>query len=100
MILENSHLASQGLHEVFKCNLLVRTAQATWPQMCLEGQSTIVCVVWSRKTHMHKVWLQAEYIAGALSMLSIHSPDYLFTVLLSILISKTHNHFLSSILVL
>jgi len=31
----------------------------------------------------------AEYIAGALSMLSIHSPDYVFKVLVSMFISKT-----------
>ena len=33
---------------------------------------------------MYRVWLPAECIACALSMLSIHSPDYIFTVLLSI----------------
>ena len=38
---------------------------------------------------MYRVWLQAECKAGALSMLSIHSPDYLLTVLVSIFISKT-----------
>ena len=32
-------------------------------------------------------------------MHSIHSPDYVFTVLVSIFIRKTHNHFLSAILV-
>ena len=48
---------------------------------------------------MYRVWLQAEHGAGALSMHSIHSPDYVFTVLVSIFISKTHNHFLSTILV-
>ena len=40
------------------------------------------------------MWLPAECIP-ALSMLSIHSPDYVFTVLVSIFM-KTHNHFLSS----
>ena len=48
---------------------------------------------------MYRVWLQAECGAGALSMRSIHSPDYVFTVLVSIFIIKTHNHFLSAILV-
>ena len=46
---------------------------------------------------MYRVWLQAECIAGALSMLSIHSPDYVFTVLVSIFIGRTHNHFLSTL---
>jgi len=41
----------------------------------------------------HKQWLQAECIAGALSMLSIHNPDYVFMALVSIFTSKTHNHF-------
>ena len=40
------------------------------------------------------MWLPAECIP-ALSMLSIHSPDYVFTVLVSIFM-KTHNHFLSA----
>ena len=46
------------------------------------------------------VWLQAEckYVAGALRMLSIiHSPEDVFTVLVSIFISKSHNHFSSDI---
>ena len=34
--------------------------------------------------------LQAECRAGALSMLSTPSPDYVFIVLVSICISKTH----------
>ena len=33
-------------------------------------------------------------------MLSIHSPDYVFTVLVSIFINKNHNHFSSDISVL
>jgi len=36
---------------------------------------------------MCRVWLQTELIAGALSMLSIYSPDNVFTV--SIFISET-----------
>ena len=39
--------------------------------------------------HVYRVWLQAEHIAGALCMYSIHSSDYVFTVLVSIFISKT-----------
>jgi len=46
---------------------------------------------------MYRVWLQAECIAGAMSVLSIHSPDYVFTVLVSIFIGRTHNHFLSTL---
>ena len=60
--------------------------------MCSERPSAIVHAAWSRKTHIYKVWLPAECIACALSMLSIHSPDYVFTVLVSIFM-KTHNHF-------
>jgi len=42
---------------------------------------------------MYRVWLQAECIAGALSMLSMHSPDHeysdhVFMVLVSIFIRK------------
>jgi len=33
-------------------------------------------------------------------MLSIHSPDYVFTHLVSIFISKTHSHFWSATSVL
>ena len=29
-----------------------------------------------QENHISSVWLQAERIAGALSMRSIHSPDY------------------------
>jgi len=71
--------------------------------MCSERQSAIVRAAWSRKTHtcMYRGdMLQAECIAGALSMHSLYSPDYVFTVLVNIFISKTHNHFLSAILVL
>jgi len=52
-----------------------------------------------QETHRYRVWLPAECVACALSMLSIHSPDYVFTVLVSIFI-KTHNHFLRAIQVL
>ena len=38
----------------------------------------------SRRTHTYRVWLPAECIAGALSLLSIHSSDYVFIVLVSI----------------
>jgi len=44
--------------------------------MCSEQQSAIIGAAWSRKTHIYRVWLQAECTAGALSTLSIHSPDY------------------------
>jgi len=50
-----------------------------------------------RMSKSNLVWLQAECSAGALSMLSVQSPDYVLTVLVSIFISKTHNHFWSSI---
>ena len=43
--------------------------------------SAILCAAWSRKP-----------TAGALSVLSIHSPDYVFTTLVSIFESKGHNH--------
>ena len=46
--------------------------------------------------HVYRVWLQAERIAGALCMYSIHSSDYVFTVLVSIFISKTMIFFASS----
>jgi len=46
---------------------------------------------------MYRVWLPAE--RTALKSLSIHSSDYVFTVLVSIFM-KTHNHFLSAIPVL
>jgi len=46
--------------------------------MCSEWRSAIVRAGWSRKTHMYRVWF--------------HSPDYVFTVLVSIFM-KTHNHF-------
>ena len=36
-----------------------------------------------QETHVYRVWLQAECIAGVLSMFSIRSPDYVFTVLVS-----------------
>ena len=44
------------------------------------------------KPIMYRVWLPAECIACALSVLSIHSPDYVVTVLVSTFM-KTHNHF-------
>jgi len=37
---------------------------------------------------MYSLWLQAECIAGTLSMHSIHSPDYVFMVLVSIVIHE------------
>jgi len=42
---------------------------------------------------MYIIWLLAECIAGALSVVFVHSPDYVFTLLVSIFIRKTHNHF-------
>jgi len=40
------------------------------------------------------------YKLNVAGMLSIHSPDYVLMVLVSIFISKTHNYFLSAIQVL
>jgi len=58
--------------------------------MCSERESAIVRAAWSRKTQ----GFVTSCIACALSMLSIHSFDYVFTVLVSISIfMKTHNHF-------
>ena len=48
---------------------------------------------------MYRVWLQAEH-TGTEHAYSIHGPSYVLMVLVSIVISKTHNHFLSAILVL
>ena len=52
--------------------------------MCLVQLSTILCAARSRKTGMYRVWFEAE---------RVHSPDYVFIVLVSIFIRKTHNHF-------
>ena len=51
--------------------------------MYLGRLSATLCAAWSRKTHVYKIWFQAECIAGALSMLTICSPDYVFMVLMS-----------------
>ena len=47
--------------------------------------SAILCVAWSKEP---KITLHI-----ALCMLSIHSPEYVVMVLVSIVISKTYNHF-------
>ena len=84
-----------------KCDLLAKAGYN-----CLSNLITIVL----RTTELYvqpgvgkPICIGFDYklnIAGALSMLSIHNPDYVFMVLVSIFISKTHNHFLTGILVL
>ena len=93
----NRRLTSQGLHAVFKCDLL-----ATAGYYCLSNLMTNVlrttecnctCSL-KQETHMYRVWLPAFVVFGlsmltysihgyqqlwyllGLSMLSIHSPDY------------------------
>ena len=83
----------QTMCDVTSSNVLGRLAQCEHRS---ERQlSAILCVAWSRKTRMY--WICC--IAGALNLLSIHSPDYVVMVLVSIFMSKTHNH-LSTISVL
>ena len=77
-------LTSQGLHAVLKCDISWLALPKQLDYKCAQNDSAIVRAVWSRKTHIYRVWLPAECIARALSMLSIHSPDYVFMVLVSI----------------
>jgi len=58
--------------------------------------TAILCAAWSRKTQFgYKL-----NVYGAVGIISIHSPDYVFMVLVSIFMIKTHNHFSSAISVL
>ena len=75
-VLENSHLTSQGLHAVFKCDLLARAGLHCLSNLITNVLRTTECNHMCRKTHVYRVWLPAEYIACALSMLSSNSPDY------------------------
>ena len=46
-----------------------------------------MCVAWSKRTDLPNI------LAGALSMLSIHSPDSVFTALVSIIFIHKQNPF-------
>ena len=96
-------VTSQGLHAVFKYYLLKYSWLSSPKQLDHKCARMIECnctCSLEQENHMYRVWLQAECRAGLRSMHSIQRLYYVFTVLVSIFIGKTHNHFLSAILVL
>ena len=75
-------IITSQLSEQVITNVLTTYTNVLTNELTTKRLSAILCAGWSRKP------------AGALCcMLSIHSPADIFMVLVSIFISKTHNHF-------